>query len=89
LPGFPALYLLSAPLNRLDFDPSYPKAPKTFGERLRKFRKEKGLSMRQFAEELGVSEDTVINWEVREVRPGRRNLESLLKVLSDVYTNSQ
>jgi DNA-binding transcriptional regulator YiaG len=30
---------------------------------------DKGLLIRELAERLGVSEDTVINWEVRGVRP--------------------
>ena len=30
---------------------------------------DKGLLIRQLADQLGVTEDTVINWEVRGIRP--------------------
>jgi len=86
LPGSPPVYLFTKPLNWLNFDPNYPKNPKTFGERLRKFRKDRGLSMRELAEELGVTEDTVINWEVRGVRPRREKFEILSRLFSIHHT---
>jgi DNA-binding transcriptional regulator YiaG len=36
-----------------------------------------GLLIRELAQILGVSDDTVINWEVRGVRPSSRNLEKV------------
>ena len=57
-------YLFSKPVNWLDFDPSYPKNPKTFGEHIRKSRMDKGLLIRELAEQLGVSEHAVINRKV-------------------------
>jgi DNA-binding transcriptional regulator YiaG len=44
--------------------------PKTFSDYIRKFRKEKGILIKDFAKELGVAEDTVINWEVRSEKLG-------------------
>jgi transcriptional regulator with XRE-family HTH domain len=40
---------------------------------------DKGLLIRELAEQLGVSEDTVINWEVRGVRP-RGSLGEKIKI---------
>ena len=36
-----------------------------------------GLKIKELAQILGVSEDTVINWEVRGVKPSSRSLEKL------------
>jgi DNA-binding transcriptional regulator YiaG len=36
-----------------------------------------GLKIKELANMLGVAENTVINWEVRGVRPSSRNLEKL------------
>jgi transcriptional regulator with XRE-family HTH domain len=46
-------------MDPLDYDPTYPKNPKTLGEYIRKFRKDKGLTMEEFAREVSVAEDTV------------------------------
>jgi DNA-binding XRE family transcriptional regulator len=83
LPPFGPLlsYLFSNPLNRLDFDPSCPKSLKTFGNYIRKWRTEKGVLIRKFAKELGVTEDTVINWEKRGVSPCKRHIWNLQKFL--------
>jgi hypothetical protein len=37
---------------------------------------DKGLMIRELAAPLGVTEDTVINWEVRGRMPETRNLEA-------------
>ena len=44
LPGSPTTYLLSKPLNWLEFDPTYPKDSKTLGNYIRKWRMEQGIS---------------------------------------------
>ena len=38
---------------------------------------EKGVLLRELAERSGVTEDTVINWELRGVRPNRDNSKKL------------
>lgn len=73
--------MVSVPLNWLSFDPSYPSEPKTLGDHIRKYRMEQGLLIWEFAEKLGVSEDTVINWEVRGVKPDNKHMD-LLKGIS-------
>jgi DNA-binding XRE family transcriptional regulator len=59
----PSVYVFSAPLNWLDWDPTYPKNPQTLSEYIRKYRKDKGLLIRELAEELGIHEFTLIKWE--------------------------
>ena len=62
-------YLLSKPLNWLDFSASYPKNPKTFGDYIRKWRLEQGLFQKELAKMLGVAETTVVNWEKERTKP--------------------
>ncbi len=78
-PGFPAQapYCLSYPLPKHIFIKDYPISPRNFGEKLRKARIDAGLQIKELAQILGVSEDTVINWEVRGVAPTSRNLEKV------------
>lgn len=42
---------------------------------------DKGLFIRELASQLGVTEDTVINWEIRGIQPEGRNLEKLKEIL--------
>jgi len=34
----------------------------------------KNMLIREFAEQIGVTEDTVINWEIRGMKPNKRCL---------------
>ena len=51
------------------FNPTYPEDPKTFGQALRKARIDAGLQIKELAKEIGVDEMTVINWEIRGMKP--------------------
>jgi transcriptional regulator with XRE-family HTH domain len=48
--------------------------PKTFGERLRKARTDAGLKIKGLAILIGVTENTVINWELRGMRSWRKDV---------------
>jgi DNA-binding transcriptional regulator YiaG len=48
------------------------------GEKIRKARMDKGLMIKELASQLGVTEDTVINWEVRGRKPVGRNMEKVV-----------
>jgi len=61
----------------LDFNPKYPKNPQNLGEKIRKARMDKGLMIKELASRLGVTEDAVINWEIRGIKPEGRNTERL------------
>lgn len=65
----------------LDFNPKYPKNPKTFGELIRKKRMDLRLTMGEIAERLEVSEITVYNWEIRNRKPYRKTEEKLRDIL--------
>jgi ribosome-binding protein aMBF1 (putative translation factor) len=75
------IYTMEIVVNRLDFNPKYPKYPKNFGERLRKKRMDLGLTMKDIAEKTSVSETTVYNWEIRNKKPYRRTEEKLRAIL--------
>jgi len=47
----------------------YSENPQTLSEHLKKRRKELGLLQREAAELLGVSTDTVVNWENDKTKP--------------------
>ena len=67
-----------------DFDPDYPKEPKTLGERIRKARMDKGLMIKGLAEKIGVTEDTVINWEIRDMVPHGKSMGRVNRFLEDM-----
>jgi DNA-binding XRE family transcriptional regulator len=56
-------YNFSRLLNPLDYDPAYHRNPGTLGQYIRKYRKDKGLLIRELAEEIGVHKFTLIKWE--------------------------
>ena len=65
-----------------DFDPGYPKEPKTLGERIRKARMDKGLMIKGLAEQLGVTDDTVINWEIRGMKPHGKSMGRVMEFIA-------
>ena len=54
-----------------------------FKERLKELRTEKGLTQKQIAKELNVSEDSVYNWEKGRSEPSINDLINLA-ILLDV-----
>ncbi len=66
-------YQFSKPLNLLELNPAYPKEPKILGDYIRKWRMEQGLLIKDFARQIGVTEDTVINWEIRGMVPRHKS----------------
>jgi DNA-binding XRE family transcriptional regulator len=81
VPGPPATLLYSKPLNWLDFNPNYPKDPKTLGEYVKKWRMDKGLFQEELAELLGVAEMTIANWERGRTRPIIHKLQKIKDIL--------
>jgi DNA-binding transcriptional regulator YiaG len=74
-------YLFSRPLNWLEFDPAYPRNPRTFGDYIRKWRMDKGISQASLAARLGVNEMTIVNWEIRGMVPAKRHIKRLARTL--------
>ena len=52
------------------------------GENIYKVRKEKKLSQEQLAEQIGVSRQTISNWELNETSPNPEQLKLLSKSLN-------
>ncbi len=53
----------------------------SLGTRLRRFRKEAGMTQRELAEEIGVSESAVRNYELGIRNPNKANMIALAKAL--------
>jgi len=74
-------YVFEITYNRYHFDPTYPKHPKTLGERIRKARMDKSWMVKELAERLGVTLATVISWEKYDRTPMPEQMERLRAVL--------
>jgi len=60
---------------------SYPQAPVTIGDHLRKRRLDLGLPQREVAERLGTNSGTITNWELGHTRPEIRFLPGIVRFL--------
>lgn len=67
----------------LEFNPKYPQNPQTLGEKLRKARLDKGMTLEEVAALLGVTDTTVINWEIKGKMPGGGKIEKLNLLLKE------
>jgi DNA-binding XRE family transcriptional regulator len=59
----------------------------TLGERIKKWRFERGLFQVDLAKRIGVSEMTIVNWEKGRTKPIKQNLERLEKILGDLSSS--
>jgi DNA-binding transcriptional regulator YiaG len=73
----PLVYTLEVEINLLEFNPKYPSNPQTLGDRLRKARMNKGMTLKEVAALFGVTDTTVINWEIRGKIPEADRIEIL------------
>jgi DNA-binding XRE family transcriptional regulator len=58
--------------------PKYPKELKSLGDHIRKRRLDLGLFQKQVAEQIGVSEATIYNWERNETQPQIHQLPEII-----------
>jgi len=63
------------------FCKGYPKSPRFLGEEIRKKRMDLGLQITDLAEALAVGESSILNWEIRGVKPKRGNLRKIEQFL--------
>ena len=61
----------------------YPINPKTIGEHLRKKRMDNRLMQSEVARIIGVSEESIWNWENDRIKPSKKNLE----IINEFVTN--
>ena len=72
-------------MNPLELNPTYPKNPRTLGEHIRKWRMEQGLLIKDFAKQIGVTADSVINWEKRGLVPRyKSSIQRLSEMVPEV-----
>jgi transcriptional regulator with XRE-family HTH domain len=64
----PGLYLLPKVFEFLGYDP-FPVLAMSFTEKLKEYRRKNGLSIRKFAQILGVDPTTLTRWERGNVEP--------------------
>ena len=76
------IYHIEVPIPKQIFCKKYPENPKTFGEHLRKARIDAGLLIKDLAGKIGVTEDSVINWEIRGKMPRGRSRDALKRIFS-------
>ncbi len=74
------VYTLELSINLLDSNPKYPKNPKTLGEKIRKARMDRALKIKELAKLIGVTSDSIINWEIRGVNPRNKVYRRLRKI---------
>jgi DNA-binding transcriptional regulator YiaG len=55
----------------------YPSRPKTLGERIKKERMDLELFQKDVARMIGVSADTITNWEKGRTKPCRRYISEI------------
>lgn len=75
------VYTFEFEVNLLELNPAYPKDPKTLGERIRKARMDRGLTIKQTASLIGVNISMIVNWELKNVQPTAATFEKLKEVL--------
>ena len=63
---------------------AYPKTLKTLGNHLRKRRLDLGLLQKEVAECLGVTTDTITNWELNRTEPGIHCYPAIIEFLGYV-----
>ena len=68
------------------FVKNYPKEPLTFGDKIRKKRIDLGLQIAELSNKINVSEDSIINWEKRNIKPQPKNLKKLCEALNFLNT---
>lgn len=76
-----AAQLRSAVGEAVAIPPVQPVSAETFGQRLHRLRKQRGLSMAQIARHLEVSKPTVWAWEQDKSRPIAARTDALAEVL--------
>ena len=79
----PRLYLLPKIIEFLGYDPSQSNAT-TLGERIKRYRIQKGLSLRKLAMELGIDPGTLARWEKGGVEPRGKLKERIELILNDL-----
>ena len=68
---------------------AYPRELSTLGDHLRKRRLDLGLLQKELADELGVDEMTICNWETNRTSPQLRFIPRIITFLGSVPDDTQ
>jgi len=60
-----------------NFNPDYPKNPKTLGEQIRKVRMDRNMTAKELAAVFGVSDTAVLNWKIKGMMPDGSRMEKI------------
>jgi len=74
---FSGIYRINRSIPKYIFNKRYPKKSITFGDTIRTMRLNAGLQIKDLAKILMVTQDSVINWEIRNVSPSPQNLNKI------------
>ena len=66
----------------------YPVNPKTIGEHLRKKRMDGRLMQSEVANIIGVSEESIWNWENGRIKPRKKNLAIINQFIKTCIDNN-
>jgi DNA-binding XRE family transcriptional regulator len=72
-------YRINLPIPKCIFNKYYPQKAVNFGDKLRTMRIDVGLQIKDLAQILMVTADTIINWEKRGITPTTRNLKKVMQ----------
>jgi DNA-binding XRE family transcriptional regulator len=75
------IYSISLSIHKAVFNKDYPNNPQSFGKKLKKARMDAGLQIKELASIVGVTEDSIINWEKRGIMPSSKNLKEVKKFI--------
>lgn len=80
-----SLRLIFAPLTlyaKKPYRKPFPKEIKTLGDQLRKVRLERNMSQKEVAKIIGVTTDTITNWELNRNKPQKKYSKQIKNYLS-------
>jgi transcriptional regulator with XRE-family HTH domain len=66
----------------------YPRVVESLGDHLRARRMDVGLTQRQVASRLAVTQETVLNWELNRTRPGAKVMPRISEFLGGFRRHS-
>lgn len=76
------LYIFKFTLPAMLFKQNYPTHIDNLGSLIRKARMDKGYMVKELADLIKVNEGSVINWEIHQRTPSRKNMIKLKKSLN-------
>lgn len=77
------IYHLTIEIPKKIFNPDYPDSLQTFGDHIRSARMDADMQIKELARIIGATEDSVINWELRGIRPVPKYFLPMVRFILD------